>query len=154
MVGLLPVFISLRKRVALLYPQALGSLFVASYDSQGYGGGIRLRLHTGQKTSLPLLCVLSLPGKHVPTELFPSSGCCIVACSHSCYLAMGLHVTMSKDNTTYRNRTYLLTYLLTNGAEPFLRSCQLCSHSRSSQHFMEPQRFITVFTRARHWSLS
>jgi hypothetical protein len=30
-----------------LYPQALGSLFVASYDSQGYGGGIGPRLHTG-----------------------------------------------------------------------------------------------------------
>jgi hypothetical protein len=25
---------------------ALGSLFVASYDSRGYGGGIRTRLHT------------------------------------------------------------------------------------------------------------
>jgi hypothetical protein len=33
--------------VAQLYLQALGSLFVASYDSQGYGGGIRPRLHTG-----------------------------------------------------------------------------------------------------------
>jgi hypothetical protein len=33
--------------MARLYPQALGSLFVASYDSQGYGGGIRPRLHTG-----------------------------------------------------------------------------------------------------------
>jgi hypothetical protein len=29
-----------RKRVAQLYPKALGSLYVASYDSQGYGGGI------------------------------------------------------------------------------------------------------------------
>jgi hypothetical protein len=27
-------------------PQALGSLFVASYDSQGYGGGIRSCFHT------------------------------------------------------------------------------------------------------------
>jgi hypothetical protein len=27
-----------------------------------------------------------------------------------------------------------LTYLLTYGAEPFLRSCQLCSHSGTSQH--------------------
>jgi leucyl aminopeptidase (aminopeptidase T) len=27
--------------------QALCSLFFASYDSQGYGGGIRPRLHTG-----------------------------------------------------------------------------------------------------------
>jgi hypothetical protein len=33
-------------RVALLYPQALGSIFVASYDSQGYGGGIRPCPHT------------------------------------------------------------------------------------------------------------
>jgi hypothetical protein len=30
-----------------LYTQALGSIFVASYDLQGYGGGIRTRLHTG-----------------------------------------------------------------------------------------------------------
>jgi hypothetical protein len=43
-----PVFISPRNRVAQLYSQALGSLFVAFYDSQGYGGGIRPRLHTGK----------------------------------------------------------------------------------------------------------
>jgi hypothetical protein len=41
-----PVFISPSNRVAQLYPQTLGSLFVASYDSQGYGGSIRTRLHT------------------------------------------------------------------------------------------------------------
>jgi hypothetical protein len=29
------------------------SLFVASYDSQGHGGGIRLRLHMGAEVSLP-----------------------------------------------------------------------------------------------------
>jgi hypothetical protein len=29
--------------------------------------------------------------------------------------------------------TVVLTYLLTYGAEPFLRSCQLCSHSENSQ---------------------
>jgi hypothetical protein len=34
-----------RNRVTRLYPQALGSLFVSSYDSQGYGGGILTRLH-------------------------------------------------------------------------------------------------------------
>jgi hypothetical protein len=43
--GQVPVFISPRNRVAQLYPQALCSLFVASYDSHGYGGGIRTRLH-------------------------------------------------------------------------------------------------------------
>jgi hypothetical protein len=34
--------------VVQLYLQALGFLFVASYDSQGYGGGIRTRLHEGK----------------------------------------------------------------------------------------------------------
>jgi hypothetical protein len=37
--------------MAQLYPQAVGSLFVASYGSQGYGGGIRTRLHAGVKQS-------------------------------------------------------------------------------------------------------
>jgi hypothetical protein len=34
--------------------------------------------------------------------------------------------------------THSLTHSLTHGAEPFLTSCQLCSYSRTSQHFMEP----------------
>jgi hypothetical protein len=33
------------------------------------------------------------------------------------------------------------SYDVTHGAEAFLRSCQLCSHSRNSQHFMEPEGF-------------
>jgi hypothetical protein len=37
-------------RVAQLYQQALSSLFVAFYDSQGYGGGILARLHTGKQS--------------------------------------------------------------------------------------------------------
>jgi hypothetical protein len=49
--GQVPVFISPRNRVAQLYPQALGSLFVASYDSQSYGG-ILTRLHTDSGDSL------------------------------------------------------------------------------------------------------
>jgi hypothetical protein len=79
--GQVPVFISPRIRVAQLYPQPLGSIFVAYYHSQVYGEGIRTRFHAGvstdsatcplyiapartaQKTSLPLLRFLSLPGK-------------------------------------------------------------------------------------------
>jgi hypothetical protein len=53
-----PVHISPRNRVALLYPQALGSLFVASCDSQGYRGGIRPRFHTGFDKNLTFLSVL------------------------------------------------------------------------------------------------
>jgi hypothetical protein len=45
--GEVPVFISPRYRFTQLYSQALSSRFVASYDSQGYGGGIRTRLHAG-----------------------------------------------------------------------------------------------------------
>jgi hypothetical protein len=45
--GQVPAFISPRMRVAQLYPQALGSRFVASYDSHGYGGSIRTRLLAG-----------------------------------------------------------------------------------------------------------
>jgi hypothetical protein len=47
--GQAPVFISPTDRLAQLYLQALGNLFVASYDSQGYGGGIRTRLHTAKR---------------------------------------------------------------------------------------------------------
>jgi hypothetical protein len=58
LVGQVPVFISPRNRVAQLYPQVSGSLFVASYDSQGYGWSIRIPLHaeychwTGRSRSL------------------------------------------------------------------------------------------------------
>jgi hypothetical protein len=85
-----PVFIFSRDSVAQLYPQAPCSLFIAFYDSQGYGGGILTQLNStpgpryiaparaAQITSLSLLPVLSLPGNNVSTELFPSNGCCTV----------------------------------------------------------------------------
>jgi hypothetical protein len=34
-------------KVALLYIEASGSLFVAFYDPQGYNRGIRTRVHAG-----------------------------------------------------------------------------------------------------------
>jgi hypothetical protein len=43
--GQVPVFIYPRNRVAQLYTQPLGSLVVASYISQDYGGGFRPRVH-------------------------------------------------------------------------------------------------------------
>jgi hypothetical protein len=53
-----PLLISPRNKVALLYPQALGSFFLTSYDSQGYGGGIRPRFHTGVNWQLSLSHIL------------------------------------------------------------------------------------------------
>jgi hypothetical protein len=49
--GQVPVFISPRNKVAQIYPRALGSLSVTSYDLQGYGGGILSRLHIGWRWS-------------------------------------------------------------------------------------------------------
>jgi hypothetical protein len=37
------------------------------------------------------------------------------------------------------NTTLQTTYLFTHGAEPFMRSRQMCSHLRTSQHFMESE---------------
>jgi hypothetical protein len=42
-----PIVIFPRNRVAQLYPRALGSPYIISYDSQGYGGGILTHFHTG-----------------------------------------------------------------------------------------------------------
>jgi hypothetical protein len=41
-----------------------------------------------------------------------------------------------------------------HGAEPFLRSCQLCGYSRISQHFMEPKSLLPCSQEPSHWSLS
>jgi hypothetical protein len=49
-----PVFIYPRNRVAQLYPQALGSLVVACYNSQGYGGSVRTHLHADVKVKITL----------------------------------------------------------------------------------------------------
>jgi hypothetical protein len=67
------VFVSPRNRVARLYLQALGSFFVASYDSHGYGGGIRHRLHMGVRFSVTLVINLSylldLPSCRIQRQL-------------------------------------------------------------------------------------
>jgi hypothetical protein len=47
MEGQVPLFIYPRKKVAQLYPRALGSLFIVSYDLHGFRGGILTSLHTG-----------------------------------------------------------------------------------------------------------
>jgi hypothetical protein len=49
--GQVHVFMSSRNRVAQFYPQTVCSFFVASWDSQGYSGGIRTSLHTPQSQS-------------------------------------------------------------------------------------------------------
>jgi hypothetical protein len=50
-----PVFISPRIRVVQLYPQALGSIFFASYGSRGYGANIRPRPHSSSEWVFPVV---------------------------------------------------------------------------------------------------
>jgi hypothetical protein len=69
------VFISPRNRVARLYPQALSSFFVASYDSQGYGGGIWPHLHMG----LPFITVT-----YVTTANSSSTILCLFVAAETC----------------------------------------------------------------------
>jgi hypothetical protein len=60
---------------------------------------------------------------------FPNSQFTFPSCTkHMLNLKKAIYVHFSPDSTS-----------LTHGAEPFLRSCQLCSHSRISQQFMEPK---------------
>jgi hypothetical protein len=49
--GQVPEFISPRNRVAQLYHQTLGSIFVAPHESHAYSGGIRTRFHAGIEAS-------------------------------------------------------------------------------------------------------
>jgi hypothetical protein len=51
--------------------------------------------HGSHRKRLFYSCVLShYRGNNVSPELFPSNGCCTVVCLHSCYLAVGLQVTV------------------------------------------------------------
>jgi hypothetical protein len=52
-------------------PQALGSIFVDFYDSQGYSGGIRASLHTGYSLKTGFLLNIK---KHITAPLHNAAG--------------------------------------------------------------------------------
>jgi hypothetical protein len=52
-----------------------------------------------------------------------------------CYSKARLRFSILVTLDAYTN--HKLASYITHGAEPFLRSSQLCSYSRTSQHFME-----------------
>jgi hypothetical protein len=68
--GLVPVFISLRNGVAQLYHRSMGSLFIATYDSQGYSEGVLTRLHTDSWRSVSQY-VLVLSKLWTYDQIFP-----------------------------------------------------------------------------------
>jgi hypothetical protein len=66
-----------------LYPRALGSLYVAFYDSQGYGGGILTRLYTGYlEGHIPFLSCLQHIGTDRTENMFLN-----------CYAIIALHMS-------------------------------------------------------------
>jgi hypothetical protein len=68
-VGLVTIFYYLRFET---------SLFVASYDSQGYGGGIRPRLHMGVLLDCRMNCLLQLDADRKQNT--PLNGSSVVLC--------------------------------------------------------------------------
>jgi hypothetical protein len=59
-------------------------------------------------------------------------------CQTSYYLLMIISICKALQNN-FLSIKPLQLYLLTYGIGPFLRSCKLCSHSGTSQHFMQPE---------------
>jgi hypothetical protein len=57
--------------------------------------------HGSDRKLLFHYCMFSSCQGNLSTELFPSNGCFIVACLHSCYLALGLHVTIYLKNLVW-----------------------------------------------------
>jgi hypothetical protein len=127
-----PIFISPQQnRVSHFYPQPLGTVFVVSYGSQGYGG-----------VRTPLL--------------FPSNGCCIVACLHSSYLAMCLRVTISfsvlptfRRNTIHRSPSYP-----EEGGSKFLRNIinnlLYYKYKQVSRHCRRTNVYPASYSRKQH----
>jgi hypothetical protein len=83
----------------------------------------------------------------------PSRLCSFVTATRGCLwlLSQNIHSYALKTHTVncihnLRTRRDMLSNKL-HGAEPFLRSCQLYSHSRN-------RMLVTVFTTAIYWSLS
>jgi hypothetical protein len=115
--------LSPRNRVAWLCPQVLASLFVASYDSQDYCGGIRPRLHTEFLDTL-LQTVPFLTSRHGPTENtvpllvhacpftepFPSNGR-LFSLIKICYIAVNVILSFFSQslprNWPIRHNTYV-----------------------------------------------
>jgi hypothetical protein len=119
-VGLAIIFYCLRFETSLLF---------ASYDSQGYGGGIRLRLHTGLPPN-SLLQTVPVTSRHCPrrkhhfqqflhccirircsgnvfTEPFASSGRLLlkICCPAANVVSLSVKMQGAVSNSDWRRRT-------------------------------------------------
>jgi hypothetical protein len=103
------------------YPQAPGSLSVASYDSQGYGGGILTCLHAGALGIVTLCGLNAIP----PRSLYPQVHLYLLP-------APCLHICQKERR------------LSNGGRETFLPGCNF---GGSRQHFTLTLPYICVLGR-------
>jgi hypothetical protein len=90
--GQVPVFMSPRNMVAWLYTQALGSLFIASYNSQGYSGGVQLH-------DLVLIWTAAYAAHRYPRK------CLLITCipGHACWFHSNELVSFPRNGSTCHN---------------------------------------------------
>jgi hypothetical protein len=125
-----PVFIFPSNRIAQLYPRALGSFFVTSYDSQVYGGGILTHLHTGL-LFLKLKSLGVIFDKKIPSRLH------IEMVTTKAYITfMRLHSLFKSDGLSTNSKLTLHKALI--------RSIMTCAcpswEFAADTHLMELQR--------------
>jgi hypothetical protein len=109
--GQVPVFTSRRNRVA----QALGSIFVASYDSQGYGGGIRPRLPAVSLNPTRYMGTSGRNARNIHTQQYKSYVFC-------CRVATGSRQLLGKNVPAERIRMQQSKYCWKRGF--FVGPCQ------------------------------
>jgi hypothetical protein len=134
--------------VAQLYPRALGSLFVASYDSQGCVGGILTR------RAYELGRYFALNVTTIRKGMFCS---CIVVgrLCHSLYLRSTLILLGQIRCTFYWERPGKETRILTNPrSRTHLEKPPVAQLLENFPEFYGTRKFIIVFTLALHLSLS
>jgi hypothetical protein len=146
--GQVPIFISTRNRVAQLYPQALGSFFVTSYDLQGYGGGIRPHHH--------LVLLHNLGTNHV--EVTTSNSFSTVVLS---FIAMETCLLPRYQNGLIENTTSSVVYLFVAGdmfttlfpSNGRLYSCHYSYFQLSSHNMIEENIWFCLLFASYLWHI-
>lgn len=93
-------------------------------------------------------------GNTVYRELFPSNGCCISACLHSCYLGMGLRVTIWSSNSITTGTTVYVTNKRWRTIDPIVNWVQFGGNVCSSEYCTNEMTESTALPddgRGWHW---
>jgi hypothetical protein len=104
-----------------------------------------MHLHTAKYPKLPLPLTFSdknlVYSSYAPKayHLFLTYISPLVRFCFKVLKAVDTYMPFPRNVIRLCSKRFISWHILTYGAEPFLRSCQLCSHSGTSQHFKEPE---------------